>query len=105
MSLANSSGLFSTSMTPWYCRANENSMFEIEKPIATIGIGVDQIPSEIRNSSVLSGNDLGLLGSIETFPTIEEINEYNAPEGEKHQVAKELLAKGEIMNAWKILLK
>lgn len=88
----------------WYCRANENSMFEIQKPITTIGIGVDQIPSEIRNSSILTGNDLGLLGSIEAFPSQEEIDSYSATSGEKHQVAKDLLAKSQVMDAWKVLL-
>ncbi len=89
----------------WYCRADENSMFEIQKPITTIGIGVDQIPKEIRNSTVLTGNDLGLLGSVEALPIQEEIDSYTSPNGEKHQVAKDLLATGEVMNAWKVLLK
>ncbi len=88
----------------WYCRANENSMFEIQKPITTIGIGVDQIPAEIRNSSILTGNDLGLLGSIEAFPSQEEINSYSTPSGEKHKVAKDLLANNQVMDAWKVLL-
>lgn len=88
----------------WYCRADKNSMFEVEKPISTIGVGVDQIPSEIRNSKTLTGNDLGLLGGIEAFPTEQEITAYNAPEGEKHQIAKKLIDNGEIMNAWKVLL-
>ncbi len=89
----------------WYCRADKNSMFEIQKPMTTLGVGVDQIPLEIRNSKVLSGNDLGLLGSIETFPTAQEIKAYDVPNGDKHQLAKELLTKGEVMNAWKVLLK
>ena len=89
----------------WYCRADNNSMFEIEKPISTIGIGVDQIPENIKNSDVLSGNDLGLLGSIEALPTQQEIKDYNVLPGEKYEVAKKLLAKGEVMNAWKTLLK
>lgn len=91
----------------WYCRADKNSMFEIQKPITTIGIGVDQIPQEIRNSSILTGNDLGLLGSVEVLPTQEEIDNYTTPTptGEKHQVAKELLANNQIMDAWKALLK
>ncbi len=88
----------------WYCRADKNSMFEIQKPITTIGIGVDQIPEEIRNSKVLTGNDLGLLGSIEAIPSDEEINNYNAPKGDKHQIAKTLLSEGDIMGAWKVLL-
>ena len=89
----------------WYCRADKNSMFEIEKPITSIGIGVDQIPIDIKNSSVLTGNDLGLLGSVEAIPSQEEITNYMAPEGNKHKIAKDLLAKGEVMNAWKVLLK
>ncbi len=89
----------------WYCRANENSMFEIEKPIISVGIGVDAIPEDFRNSTVFSGNDLGLLGSIESLPTEQEVNDYNPPEGETHEVIKNLLAEGEIMNAWKTLLK
>jgi flavin reductase (DIM6/NTAB) family NADH-FMN oxidoreductase RutF len=89
----------------WYCRADENSMFEIQKPITTIGIGVDQIPEDIRSSSILSGNDLGLLGGVEAIPSQQEINEYSPSEGEKDVVAKSLLAKGEILNAWKTLLK
>jgi flavin reductase (DIM6/NTAB) family NADH-FMN oxidoreductase RutF len=89
----------------WYCRADKNSMFEIQKPITTIGIGVDQIPEDIRNSSVLTGNDLGLLGSVEAIPTEQEVTDFNTQSEEKHQTAKELLANGEILDAWKTLLK
>jgi len=88
----------------WYCRANENSMFEIQKPITTLGIGVDQIPEKILNSSILTGNDLGLLGSVENLPSQEEIENYPKPKGHPHQEAKELLSQGEVMNAWKLLL-
>jgi len=83
----------------WYCRADKNSMFEIQKPITTIGIGVDQIPEEIRNSSILTGNDLGLLGSVEAIPSFKGTNSNN------HQEAKDLLSKGEIEEAWKVLLR
>ena len=31
----------------WYCRAHGDALFEIEKPLTTIGIGVDQIPTAI----------------------------------------------------------
>lgn len=88
----------------WYCRADKNSMFEIQKPITTLGIGVDQIPETIRNSVTLTGNDLGLLGSVEALPTQEDIDNYSSQEGDKHQIAQTFLAKGEIMTAWKVLL-
>ena len=82
----------------WYCRADKNSMFEIQKPITSIGIGIDQIPLEIRNSTILSGNDLGLLGSVDKIPS-GSLNDSS-----NHQEAKELLEKGEVMKAWSILL-
>jgi len=88
----------------WYCRANSESMFEIEKPLTTIGIGVDQIPDYIKNNPILSGNDLGLLASVEALPSVEEVNNY--PKSDKNNIveAKELIEKGEIQNAWKVLL-
>jgi len=88
----------------WYCRADENAMFEVQKPITTIGIGVDQIPDEIKNSSILTGNDLGLLGSVEALPSKEDISNYPKVENNHHIEAQKLIEKGEIMNAWKVLL-
>ncbi len=57
----------------WYCHATPEAMFEIPKPLQTKGIGVDALPEAIRNSDVLSGNNLGRLGNMETKPTAEEI--------------------------------
>lgn len=104
----------------WYCRADENSMFEITKPITTVGIGFDQIPDDIKNSTILTGNDLGQLGGIEELPDETSVNEYkllelselfmdhedNAVqlEIELHKKAKELLAEDKLEDAWKTLL-
>jgi len=104
----------------WYCRADENSMFEIKKPITTRGIGVDEIPKEIVKSKILTGNDIGQLGGIETLPDETEVNDYklielidlfvsleNAPEKletELHLRAKELLKENKLTEAWKTLL-
>ncbi len=104
----------------WYCRADENSMFEITKPITTVGIGFDQIPDDIKNSTILTGNDLGQLGGIEELPDETSVNEYkllelselfmdhedNAVqlEIELHKKAKQLLAEDKLEDAWKTLL-
>ncbi|HRN41197.1 MAG TPA: flavin reductase family protein [Vicingus sp.] len=88
----------------WYCRANSESMFEIEKPLTTIGIGVDQIPDYIKNNPILSGNDLGLLASVEKLPSVEEVNNYPRSKKDSIVEAKELIEKGDIYNAWKVLL-
>lgn len=94
----------------WYCRANGSALFEVEKPITTIGIGFDQIPAEIRNSTVLTGNNLGLLGSVEHLPSADEIKEYKKDmkgfpsEEEKHLYAKTLLEANKVKEAWMVLL-
>lgn len=95
----------------WYCRAQGDALFEIPKPLATLGIGVDQIPADIRNSDILTGNDLGRLGNVEKLPSFNEIVEYCEkieviPSSlvKVHSLAKAKLTKGEVLNAWKILL-
>jgi flavin reductase (DIM6/NTAB) family NADH-FMN oxidoreductase RutF len=104
----------------WYCHANEASMFEVTKPITTIGIGFDQIPADIRVSSVLSGNDLAQLAGVTELPNETDVNEYKLlelsdlfltleDEPEKlelalHQRAKELINTNDIEGAWMTLL-
>ena len=58
----------------WYCRVTADNLFMIPKPLTSLGIGVDSLPKSIRNSSILTGNDLGLLGNQEKVPTENEIN-------------------------------
>ena len=60
----------------YYTKAFEQSIFEIEKPIANKGIGIDNLPEHIKNSDILTGNNLGQLGNIESLPTDEEISKF-----------------------------
>ncbi len=99
----------------WYTRANLG-LFEVSKPLSTLGIGVDAIPEEIRNSRILTGNDLGKLGNIETLPTADEIQKFvimdekaaeilhSSDRIKIHQKAKEYLEENKPVKAWKILL-
>jgi len=61
----------------WYVRANGNALFEIPKPIRGKGIGVDALPKGIRESDVLTGNNLGRLGNLESLPSISAIDALN----------------------------
>ncbi len=105
----------------WYCRVTKDNLFKVAKPVRNIGIGVDAIPYAIRNSNVLTGNNLGQLGNVEVLPTDEEINEYSqsveikdlldATMGDNqtrqlqlHLKAKQLLDSGRVADAWKVLL-
>jgi len=104
----------------WYCRADENSMFEITKPITTCGIGFDQLPADIKNSKFLTGNDLGHLAGIEEIPNETDVNEYKLIELSElfvtlesepvkleeslHVRAQELLKENKLNEAWLTLL-
>jgi hypothetical protein len=104
----------------WYCRADENSMFEIPKPITTCGIGYDELPEDIRKSEVLTANNLGQLAGIESLPNETDVNEYKLIELselflsldedatrleiEIHKRAKLLLEKNNLEEAWLTLL-
>lgn len=99
----------------WYSRANMG-MFEVPKPLSTLGIGVDRIPTDIRLSKVLTGNDLGMLGNVQEIPSQDEVNRFMASEiqarsvvssgdeNEIHRKAQEYLQQNEVLSAWKILL-
>ncbi|MEO2063285.1 MAG: flavin reductase family protein [Christiangramia sp.] len=99
----------------WYTRANLG-MFEVPKPLSTLGIGVDQIPEEIRKSKVLTGNDYGKLGNVESLPKKAAIQQFLAanPEAAEiisegntekiHKMAQVYLDRNEPESAWKILL-
>ncbi len=82
----------------WYTRANAG-MFEVEKPLRTLGIGVDALPMEIRESRILTGNDLGRLGNVETLPEGKVSAEETV-----HKRAHELLEQDKIAEAWKVLV-
>ncbi len=106
----------------WYCRAQGEALIEVPRPGRKLGIGVDQIPHHIRNSSVLTGNDLGRLASISELPNQEEIQSFSNHSHIRllkqqsggitleyrrnlHLFAQELIEKNELDEAWKVLLQ
>ena len=98
----------------YYCRAYGENVFTVPKPTDKISIGVDQIPSAIRNSTILTGNDLGILGSALSLPDGQTIKLFKASSEYQslakqdkesiHRLAKQYLREGRVEEAWKILL-
>lgn len=102
----------------YYCRASGNAVFEVAKPNLKLGIGVDALPWGIRNSAILTGNNLGQLGNVHEFPVIDatfhddhlkNIIQYysispDEMEKELHTYAKQLLAENKVNEAWQVLL-
>ncbi len=62
----------------WYCRAGGSALFQVPKPGRVPGIGVDQLPSSIRYSGILTGNDLGVLGGATALPGSDQIDRIRA---------------------------
>ncbi len=99
----------------YYSRA-KSGFFEIPKPLSTLGIGVDAMPDEVKNSMILTGNDLGMLGNVEKLPSTEDVEAFikniserypnikEATHREKHKLAQNYLSYGDVDSAWKILL-
>jgi flavin reductase (DIM6/NTAB) family NADH-FMN oxidoreductase RutF len=105
----------------WYCRAQGEALFQWPKPIAGKGMGVDRLPESIRNSAVLSGNDLSQLANHENMPKKEQVIEFrtdnrvreildqygNDPlelNQQLHRIAAKFLEDGEAEKAWLALL-
>ena len=59
-----------------YCRASGSALFEVSKPLSSPGIGIDNLPESIRQSHILSGNNLGQLGNISVLPDENAIIEF-----------------------------
>jgi flavin reductase (DIM6/NTAB) family NADH-FMN oxidoreductase RutF len=94
----------------WYCRVQGNAIFKVPRPSNKPGIGIDQLPESIRNSSILTGNDLGMLATVEMIPEKDQIVTDNRVHVARlkgveavHRLAQEYLTEGKILEAWVIL--
>ena len=79
-----------------YIRAVPEALFTVPKPSRPFGIGVDALPAAVRNSRILTGNDLGQLGNQPRLPTAAELAEVMAfgSEEERHRMAREQIRVG-----------
>ena len=102
----------------WYCKVSPDNLFTVPKPNTQLGIGIDALPAGIRNSKVLTGNDLGLLANVHEMPIVDpafedaqlkNIVQYfsvnpEEMEQELHRYAAKLLAANQVAAAWQVLL-
>jgi len=101
----------------YYCRASGDSIFEVPKPNSKLGIGVDGLPLYIQQSTILTGNNLGILGNAHELPAIDEsflnealtaILQMESKENKllaQHTLAKSLIDNGDVASAWQVLLR
>ena len=89
----------------WYCRAQGDALFKVPKPLDKIGIGIDQLPDQIRKSKILTGNDLGMLANVDHIPAVNSsIAIAVTSEESVHRTAQKFLQEGKVEEAWRVLL-
>jgi flavin reductase (DIM6/NTAB) family NADH-FMN oxidoreductase RutF len=102
----------------WYCKVSKENLFQVPKPNVKLGIGIDALPQSIRQSRVLTGNQLGQLANVHETPSlmpsfddvhVKNIVQYfsvNPADMEKelHNYAAQLLDQNKVEEAWQVLL-
>jgi hypothetical protein len=93
----------------YYSRASGSAVYEIAQPVNQLGIGFDQLPPAVRQSPVLTGNNLAQLAALTAWPSeeaieaqikddarVRQIIEGGRPQADLQQYAKEALEAGKI---------
>lgn len=102
----------------WYTRITDKTLFKLNKSLGRVGIGVVNLPIAAQKSNILTGNDLGILGSIEQLPSrnecslVKELGAVKAllasPDAAKieafHRLAQKYLRNGDPQTALSILI-
>ncbi|AHF14956.1 flavin reductase family protein [Niabella soli] len=100
----------------WYCKVDEQNLFKVPKPNIHLGVGVDALPASIKNSFILSGNDLGMLANVTVIPQKDatfsddylDVLKAKHPKTTAlellHLYAKKMIIDGAVDKAWQILL-
>jgi flavin reductase (DIM6/NTAB) family NADH-FMN oxidoreductase RutF len=94
----------------YYARASGAAVFELEKPLASIGIGIDALPASIRHSDILTGNELARLGNFPALPDAAAVAAWRSAHAgayagqHPHRAAQALLAEGRKEEALLLLL-
>jgi len=90
----------------------------MKKTDTKLHIGIDSLPFSIKNSKILTGNNLIELGNVQKIPAVDasfdderlkDIMQYYSVnpdelENELHIYAKELLLEGKLKEAWQVLI-
>jgi len=101
----------------YYTRASGDSIHTIVQSVTDISIGYDALPEHVRKSDILTGNDIGLLAGLTSWPDEKEIkNTLSSAEKEKmrdpdnpfrlaglHHFARVAISEGKIRKAASIL--
>jgi hypothetical protein len=89
----------------WYCRTTPDALFQLAQPMQPT-IGYDSLPENIKNSQILSANDIGMLAGLPAFPDAEMVANIQEKYGAENRevAAKKLIAEGNTAEALGLLI-
>ena len=89
----------------WYCKTSPENMFQLSQPMTKV-LGFDGLPEVVKNSRILSANDVGKLAALPGLPDVELIQKTKANFGENNveETAKTLIAENRIGEALALFL-
>lgn len=89
----------------WYCRTTPDALFQLAQPMQPT-IGYDALPEHIKNSEILSANDIGMLSALPAFPGAEMVANIQEKYGSENreETAKKLIAESNGAEALALLM-
>ncbi len=89
----------------WYCHTGPENMFQLAQPMQKT-IGYDGLPEKVRNSHLLTANEIGLLAAVPTIPADDEMAIVKAAHAGLNPVeaAKKLLSEHKAAEALALLM-
>lgn len=89
----------------WYCRTTPDALFQLAQPMQAT-IGYDSLPEHIKNSQILSANDIGILAALPAFPDAEMVASLKEKYGSENreETARKLIAEGSTSEALALLM-
>lgn len=102
----------------FYCRASGPNVFPIVQPVNQLGIGFDGLPGHVRQSSILTGNQLAEMAALMALPDEATIAAQKADprvmdalagnqqdrDTHLHRYAQELIDQGEVEKALAVVM-
>jgi flavin reductase (DIM6/NTAB) family NADH-FMN oxidoreductase RutF len=99
----------------FYVRCSGDNVFPIVQEVTKMCIGYDQLPETVRNSTILSGNDIGRLAGMQEAPAEAEVLAFRQLHTDVdifvkkqdfidlHRYAQQLIQQGDLAGAAKAL--
>ncbi|HMQ11240.1 MAG TPA: flavin reductase family protein [Oligoflexia bacterium] len=88
----------------YYTHVNSDSLYTLKVKKGCLGIGFDALPAFIRNSTILTGNELGQLASVQERPQNKlDLKIDNLTLDNCHETIANAIANNDIDLAWRII--